>query len=156
MEKDKFYRPNVAAIILTSAYPLECKIFLGRRNDMKNVWQFPQGGIDENEKPIEALWRELKEEIGTDELEFIAEFPGWLSYDFPESALKKMKPYIGQKQKYFLVRLKADAKININTKKPEFNDFRFVDVKEIYENIHHFKRKIYLEVLKYFEEKGYI
>ncbi|EAL5962894.1 RNA pyrophosphohydrolase [Campylobacter jejuni] len=156
MENEKNYRLNVAAIVLSSSYPFECKIFIARRSDMDNIWQFPQGGIDKGESVKNALFRELKEEIGTDEVEIIAEYPEWLSYDFPSKIAKKMYPYDGQIQKYFLVRLKHGATININTKHPEFDDYQFVSVKQIFEMINYFKKNIYIKVIKYFEEKGYI
>lgn len=156
MKKEKNYRPNVAAVILSNVYPLECKIFIAQRSDMENIWQFPQGGIDEGEDAKSALFRELKEEIGTDEIEIIAEYPEWLSYDFPSKVLKKMSPYDGQIQKYFLVRLKEGAKININTKHPEFSSYRFVELEELYKIINHFKGAIYIKVIQYFKEKGYI
>ncbi|EGV1493176.1 RNA pyrophosphohydrolase [Campylobacter jejuni] len=156
MENEKNYRPNVAAIVLSSSYPFECKIFIAKRSDMDNIWQFPQGGIDKGESVKNALFRELKEEIGTDEVEIIAEYPEWLSYDFLSKIVKKMYPYDGQIQKYFLVRLKHGATININTKHPEFDDYQFVSVKQIFEMINHFKKNIYVKVIKYFEEKGYI
>ena len=153
---EKNYRPNVAAIIMSSLYPFEMKFFLAKRVDMENVWQFPQGGIDKGETPKMALFRELKEEIGTDKVEIIAEYPKWLSYDFPEDVLEKMKPYSGQIQKYFLVRLKKNAKIKLDTEIPEFNDYNFVSFDEIDKNVKSFKRKSYLEVLNYFKDKGYI
>ncbi|KAA6226368.1 MULTISPECIES: RNA pyrophosphohydrolase [unclassified Campylobacter] len=156
MQKEKNYRPNVAAVVLSNAYPFECKLFIAKRSDMENIWQFPQGGIDKGEDIKSALFRELKEEIGTDEIEIIAEYPEWLSYDFPAKVVHKMYPYDGQIQRYFLVRLKQDAKINIHTKNPEFEDYRFVDMKEVFALTNHFKKKIYCKVLKYFEEKGYI
>ena len=153
---EKNYRPNVAAIIMSSLYPFEIEFFLAKRVDMENVWQFPQGGIDKGETPKMALFRELKEEIGTDEVEIIAEYPKWLSYDFPEDVLEKMKPYSGQIQKYFLVRLKKNAKIKLKTEIPEFNDYDFVSFDEVDKNVKSFKRKSYLEVLNYFKDKGYI
>ena len=156
MEQEKKYRPNVAAIVLSSAYPFECKVFIAKRSDMDNIWQFPQGGIDNDESPKKALLRELKEEIGTNEVEIIAEYPNWLSYDFPSRVAPKMYPYDGQIQKYFLVRLKHNAKININTKHPEFSDYDFVSIKRVFEMVNHFKKNIYVKVIKHFEEKGYI
>ena len=132
------------------------KFFLAKRVDIKDAWQFPQGGIDKGETPKMALFRELKEEIGTDKVEIIAEYPKWLSYDFPEDVLEKMKPYSGQIQKYFLVRLKKNAKIKLNTEIPEFNDYNFVSFDEIDKNVRSFKRESYLEVLNYFKDKGYI
>ena len=54
MQKQKSYRPNVAAVILSSRYPDKCEFFVAHRSDIKNAWQFPQGGIDEGETPREA------------------------------------------------------------------------------------------------------
>jgi len=153
----KKYRPNVAAVILSSKYPFECKVLIANRNDYKNdIWQFPQGGIDEGESPKEALFRELKEEIGTDEIEVIAEHPKWLSYDFPPKAKGKMYPFDGQTQKYFLVRLKSGAKIDLETKEPEFKEYKFVDAKVVLDYVGVMKKNIYKEVLTYFKRNGYI
>ena len=157
MQKEtKTYRPNVAAIILSPKYPLTCELFIASRTDIKNAWQFPQGGIDKSETPQEALFRELKEEIGTDEVDIIAEYPEWISYDFPHQIVKKMYPYDGQIQKYFLVRLQEESKININTKEPEFDAYKFVGVKDLFDYITYFKRPVYKQVLEYFKRKGYL
>lgn len=153
---EKKYRPNVAAIILSSQYPQTCKIFIGKRVDIKDAWQFPQGGIDEGENPVSALKRELEEEIGTGEVEVLAEYPQWIAYDFPPNAVKKMYPFDGQSQKYFLVRLKSDLLINLNTPHPEFCEYEFVEYKEVLERIKHFKRSIYKQVLEYFRSEGYL
>lgn len=153
---EKKYRPNVAAIILSSQYPQTCKIFIGKRVDIKDAWQFPQGGIDEGENPVSALKRELEEEIGTGEVEVLAEYPQWIAYDFPPNAVKKMYPFDGQSQKYFLVRLKSDLLINLNTPHPEFCEYEFVEYKEVLERIKHFKRPIYKQVLEYFRSEGYL
>lgn len=153
--QEKKYRPNVAIIVLAPTYPFECKLLVAQRSDIKGAWQFPQGGIDEGESPKEAMYRELKEEIGTNDVEIIAQYPQWLSYDFPENVAKKMR-FDGQSQKYFLVRLKPGAKIDINTPKPEFNDFSFVKVEEINKIVNSFKKPVYTKVIKYFKEKGYI
>jgi putative (di)nucleoside polyphosphate hydrolase len=153
----KVYRPNVAAVILSPKYPLECEIFIANRNDMKNsVWQFPQGGIDDGETPQDALFRELAEEIGTDEVEIIAEYPEWLSYDFPNRISKKMYPFDGQKQKYFLVKLKTDAVINLDTKEPEFMEYKFLPYEKVLDDISYMKKPIYKKVLEYFKKHGYI
>ncbi len=154
--KQKNYRPNVAAIVLSSSYPLKCEILIASRVDIKDAWQFPQGGIDGDETPQEALFRELKEEIGTDEVEIIAEYPGWVSYDFPPSVAKNMAPYDGQTQKYYLVKLKKGAVVNINTEIPEFSEFKFVRRSRLNEYITFFKRTVYKKVLKYFKQEGYI
>ena len=77
MESSKRYRPNVAAVIVSAKYPFVCEVFIASRSDIADAWQFPQGGIDEGETPKEALFRELKEEIGTDDIEVIGEYPKW-------------------------------------------------------------------------------
>ncbi|WP_024955362.1 RNA pyrophosphohydrolase [Sulfurospirillum arcachonense] len=156
MHNNKRYRPNVAAVIVSSKYPFECELFVALRNDIEDAWQFPQGGIDKGETPKEALLRELEEEIGTDEVEILAEYPEWLSYDFPGTVAKKMYPFDGQTQKYFLVRLKDDAKINLDTKEPEFSEYKFVKFKEAFKFITYFKRPVYKKVLEYFRKEGYI
>ncbi len=152
----KNYRPNVAAIILSSAYPAKCEIFIASRVDIKDAWQFPQGGIDKGETPKEALLRELKEEIGTNDIEIIATYPGWVSYEFPPAVAAKMAPYDGQTQKYYLVKLKKGAKININTEIPEFSEYKFVPRYKLNDYITFFKRTVYKQVLKYFKDEGYI
>lgn len=153
----KNYRPNVAAIVLSSKYPLTCDVFIASRIDVDtNAWQFPQGGIDEGEDVEAALFRELKEEIGTDDVSIVAKYPKCVSYDFPQSVAKKMAPYDGQKQQYFLVKLNSGAKINIDTEIPEFDDYKFVPSKNIFDHVTYFKRTVYKEVLQYFKKEGYL
>ncbi|WP_273211416.1 RNA pyrophosphohydrolase [Helicobacter rodentium] len=157
MQKEtKTYRPNVAAIILSPKYPLVCELFIASRTDIKNAWQFPQGGIDKSESPKEALFRELKEEIGTDKVDIVAEYPEWISYDFPPQVVEKMYPYDGQIQKYFLVRLQEQGKIDIDTEKPEFDAYKFVQLGDLFNHITYFKRPVYKQVLEYFKRKGYL
>jgi putative (di)nucleoside polyphosphate hydrolase len=154
MSKKDLYRPNVAMIIVSNNYPKKKEIFIAQRNDLSDIWQFPQGGIDRGEEVEEALFREMKEEIGTSKAKVIAEYPKWLSYDFPPRIAKKMKPYKGQLQRYFLVKLKKSAKINLETKHPEFNDFKFVDVDEVLSMSASFKKDVYKKVIKYFKKEG--
>jgi putative (di)nucleoside polyphosphate hydrolase len=152
----KNYRPNVAAVILSSQYPNACELFIAERSDVKGAWQFPQGGIDGDEDAKTALFRELGEEIGTNDVEIIAEHPEWISYDFPAAVADKMYPYDGQRQKYFLVRLKNGAEINLDTKSPEFARFKFVSINEALKKVSYFKRPIYKKVLAHFKKSGYL
>lgn len=156
MEEIKKYRPNVAAVILSSKYPFKCEFFIACRNDLKDVWQFPQGGIDEGESAKIALFRELKEEIGTDKIEIIAKYPEQMKYEFPKTIAKRMYPFDGQIQTYFLVKLKPDAKINLKTKHPEFEDYKFVKRKEIFDIVTYFKRPVYQKIINYFKKEGYL
>jgi putative (di)nucleoside polyphosphate hydrolase len=151
----KEYRPNVAAVIMSQEYPDECRIFIAKRAGLPDAWQFPQGGIDKGEDVETALFRELREEIGTDDIEIVARFPGWITYDFPPSIAEKMRPFDGQRQKYFLVRLKSEH-IDIHTQQPEFSEYKFVDSDKVFDYISYFKRPIYRKVLNYFKKESYL
>ena len=154
MSKKDSYRPNVAMIIVSNNYPEIKEIFIAQRNDLLDIWQFPQGGIDKGEEVEEALFRELEEEIGTDKAKIIAEYPEWISYDFPEKIAKRMKPYKGQTQRYYLLKLKKNAVIKLDTKHPEFIDYKFVSVDDLLNHTAHFKKPIYETVINYFKKEG--
>jgi len=156
MAKIDKYRPNVAAVVLSKDYPEKCEFMIARRKGMRRGWQFPQGGIDGDETLEEALKRELREEIGTDEVDIIAEYPDWITYDFPKNAKNpRMYPFKGQRQKYFLVRLKESAKIDLNTYiTPEFEEYKFVSGEELFKQVAFFKRKVYRKVIEYFTKEG--
>ena len=154
MKSTEKYRPNVAMIIVSENYPQKKEIFIAQRNDLTDIWQFPQGGIDEGEEVEDALFREMEEEIGTNAAEIVASYPEWISYDFPPKILKKMKPYKGQIQKYYLVKLSKDAKIDIHTKHPEFSDYKFVTVDDVLNLTAHFKKPVYEKVVQYFVKEG--
>jgi len=156
MNKEDLYRPNVAMIIVSNNYPQKKEIFIAQRNDLTDIWQFPQGGIDKGEKVQEALFRELEEEIGTLKAKVVAEYTEWISYDFPEKIAKTMKPYKGQIQRYFLLKLKKSAKINLQTKHPEFLSYKFVSVDEVLDLTAHFKKPVYEKVINYFKAEGHL
>jgi len=156
MSKKKLYRPNVAMIVMSHNYPQKKEIFIAQRNDLNDVWQFPQGGIDEGEEVQEALFRELEEEIGTKKATIISEYPEWISYDFPPKIAASMKPYIGQAQRYFLLKLDKDAKINIQTKHPEFSAYKFVKVDDVLNLSAAFKQEVYKKVINYFKKESYL
>ncbi len=156
MGKEGLYRPNVAMVIVSNQYPKKKEVFIAHRNDLDGVWQFPQGGIDNGEEVKEALFRELEEEIGTKEVEVVAEYPEWISYDFPEKIALNMKPFKGQRQRYFLVKLKKNAKIDIDTEHPEFDKYKFVGINDVLEITAHFKKPVYEKVLSYFKQEGYL
>ncbi len=157
MQNKKSYRPNVAAVILSSKYPEKCEFFIAHRTDIRNAWQFPQGGIDEGETPRDALYRELLEEIGCNSVEILGEFPEWITYDFPKTARGKVYPFDGQTQKYFLVRLKEDAEIDLQAFEiPEFKEYAFVNYDELFSRVTYFKRKVYRRVIDHFIKEGLI
>jgi putative (di)nucleoside polyphosphate hydrolase len=123
-----------------------------------SLWQMPQGGIDEGERPEEAAFRELEEETGTRNAEIIAECSRWLTYDLPEEALGiglKGK-YRGQKQRWFAVRfLGDDSEIDIAPPiagKPEYDAWEWIPLEEAVRRIVAFKRPIYEEVAREFRD----
>ncbi len=143
------YRKNVAALIMNQ----EGKIWIGERSDKMN-WGFPQGGIEDGESSEQALFRELSEEIGTNDVEIIAKYPGLLRYDFPKEMKFPTWTYKGQEQQYFLVKLHEDAKIQLEThpEEIEFLDYRFVSTDELFQMDFGFKTETYRTALTFFKE----
>jgi putative (di)nucleoside polyphosphate hydrolase len=151
---NKLYRQNVACIIVDEDYPNTNNIFIGKRIDMKNVWQFPQGGIDEGESAKEALIRELGEEVGlkSENIEIVASCPMWFQYNFPNF---RWGNYIGQQQKYFLI--KTDKKyIDIHMKNAEFSLYEFVEISDGLKKVSKLKKIIYDRVVNYFKKNNYL
>jgi len=141
------YRPCVGMMLINRAG----LVFVARRIDtLVEAWQMPQGGIDEGEDPRVAALRELEEEIGTTKAEIMAESRDWLSYDLPEHLVPQLwgGKYRGQKQKWFALRfLGEDSDINIETKHPEFSQWKWVTPAEVPELIVPFKRELYQAVV---------
>jgi putative (di)nucleoside polyphosphate hydrolase len=130
------------------------RVFVARRIDMvSEAWQMPQGGIDPDEDPETAAFRELGEEIGTASAEIMAVAEDWLDYDLPEELLGKLwgGRYRGQRQKWFAMRfLGADSDINIETDNPEFIEWKWAEVSELPDLIVPFKRALYSELVQRF------
>ena len=141
-------RSGVGIILLNSSN----KVFVAKRIDNpKNFWQMPQGGVDNGEDFLTAAFRELEEETSVKNVELISELEGFITYNLPDRLLGVIwkGKYKGQKQKWFLMRhLGKDNEINIQTKKPEFLDWKWVDLKDITELVVDFKLKVYQEVQK--------
>lgn len=129
-------------------------VFVARRNDTDaDAWQMPQGGIDPGENAHDAAFRELKEEIGTNDADLLAEIDGWLTYDLPDDLLNTIWKgrYRGQKQKWFALRFRGrDSDIDLDTRNPEFVAWRWSPMAEVPSFIVPFKRDVYIEVVKQF------
>tara|TARA_B100001123_G_C14837985_1_gene838921 strand:- start:180 stop:653 length:474 start_codon:yes stop_codon:yes gene_type:complete len=119
-------RIGVGIILLNK----EKKVLVGKRIDNpKNFWQLPQGGVNQDENYFEAAKRELEEETGVKSIELIKELEGWLEYDLPSNLLGKIwnGKYRGQKQKWFIMNfLGKNEEINVNTKNPEFLNWKWI------------------------------
>ena len=141
------YRQGVGIMLVNQ----EGKVFVAQRIDMPSAaWQMPQGGIDKGESPIEAAWRELKEETGTDKAEMIGESPDWYDYDLPTDLAPRIwrGRFRGQTQKWFVFRfLGSDADIDIATEKPEFSDWKWADIAELPALIVPFKQALYRQLV---------
>ena len=139
-------RSGVGIIVLNK----ENKIFVAKRIDNpKNFWQMPQGGVDEGEDFLTAAHRELNEETGIKNIELIREIEGTTTYELPNHLLGIIwkGKYRGQKQKWFLMRFTGDEKeININTKNPEFLDWKWIEIEKITDVVVDFKLHVYKEL----------
>ncbi len=139
-------RNGVGIVVLNK----ENKVFVAKRIDNpKNFWQMPQGGIDENEDFLKAAYRELDEETSIKNVELIKELDGTTTYELPENLLGIIwkGKYRGQKQKWFVMRfIGEDKDINIKTEKPEFLDWKWIDLDQITEVVVDFKLHVYKEL----------
>jgi putative (di)nucleoside polyphosphate hydrolase len=146
------YRPCVGLMLLDRAG----RMFIGeRRGPLLDAWQMPQGGIDPGETPLVAAWRELKEEVGTELAELLAESRYWYAYDLPPELLPSHwdPSYRGQSQRWFAFRfLGSDADIDLATHHPEFERWRWASADEVLRLIVPFKRPVYQAVLAEFAD----
>ena len=152
-------RPCVGIMLLNSTG----KVWVGRRrpkwagDKAAHIWQMPQGGIGNGEKPVEAALRELEEETGVTSVELLAKVDGWLTYELPDRllgvALKGR--YRGQKQKWFAMRfLGKDSEVEIAPRrkglKAEFDAWRWAPMRDVPRLIVPFKRPVYETVVAEF------
>ncbi len=142
---DDGYRPNVG-IVLLNRYN---QVFWARRV-RHDGWQFPQGGMQRNETPEQALYRELYEEVGLTEsqVRIVARTNGWLRYDLPTKYRRRPgrgKQFRGQKQIWFLLKLLSDeSEVRLdNCERPEFDEWTWIDYWTAVEEIVEFKRNVY-------------
>jgi len=147
-------RTGVGIVVLNS----KNKVFVGKRIDNPfDKWQMPQGGVDPDEPLLQAMKRELLEETSIKNIKVLKEFDQWLEYELPENLVGKIwkGKYRGQKQKWFVVRfLGSDSEISINTKHPEFLEWKWIDMNLLPDLIVLFKKHVYKKVL--IELKKYI
>ena len=143
------YRKNVGIILCNS----QNKLLICKRIGEES-WQFPQGGFEKNENAESAMFRELFEEVGLkkNDISILGITNSWLKYDLPKKYQRKTnnKLCIGQKQKWFLLRLISDD-TNIvfsNSKRPEFDSWQWVEDDKPIEIVIDFKRDVYKKALE--------
>lgn len=143
------FRTNVGIILMRD----DGRLFLGRRVGNRG-WQFPQGGVRRGEALEQALYRELKEEIGLDPVQVAvaASTRQWLRYRLPQRFVRRdqVPLCIGQKQRWYLLRLRSDDDPHFrfdHTSEPEFDEWRWADFWEPVREVVAFKRPVYLKAL---------
>ena len=146
-------RNGVGVIILNN----ENKVFVGKRKDNPvDRWQMPQGGVDIGESYLSAMKRELYEETSIKSIEILKEINGFFEYELPKNLVGIIwkGKFRGQKQKWFITRfIGNENEINLQTKNPEFIEWKWIIPDELPKTIVDFKKKMYdelLEILKDF------
>lgn len=148
------YRRGVGVMLLNA----DGQVWVGKRIDNSDeAWQMPQGGMDKGEAPIDTAFRELEEETGIAPhlVEQVAAHPQRLRYDLPPELAGKLwkGKWRGQDQDWFLMRfLGTDADVDIATKHPEFNAWKWVDPAHLPDMIVPFKREMYRAIVAGFSE----
>jgi len=146
-------RSNVGIIVVNK----NGQLLWCRRIGNRDAWQFPQGGIQENEAPLQAMYRELQEELGlvSEDIECLSETQTWLTYYLPKYLRRhnSLPLCVGQRQKWFLLLLKSgEDKLCLDRcDTPEFNDWRWVDYWYPLDHVIKFKRSVYKQALQEFE-----
>ena len=143
------YRANVGIVLIRDAGD----VFLGGRSDGRG-WQFPQGGVQRDESAEQALYRELREEVGLepDDVQVLAATRQWLRYRLPRRYVRRRSQpmCIGQKQRWFLLRmLGGEDRLRFDlTEQPEFDSWRWVDYWSPVREVIYFKRVVYARALE--------
>ena len=145
-------RKGVGIVLVNS----ENKVFVAKRIDNpKNFWQMPQGGVDKDEDLLTAAFRELKEETSIEKVELIKEIDGKTTYELPDNLLGIIwkGKYRGQEQKWFLMRFKGkDSEINLKTLRPEFLEWKWVELDKITNTVVNFKLNVYKNIKEKVQE----
>ena len=149
------YRPCVGVMLVNAAG----KAFVGKRIDNQegDWWQMPQGGVDEGEDLRDAALRELAEETGVTQAEYLARTEGWVTYDFPPNVVRRdiamgRPGWLGQKQIWFAYRFTGeDSEINLfGHGEPEFDQWRWERLDRVVDMAAPFTREVYERVIAAF------
>jgi putative (di)nucleoside polyphosphate hydrolase len=136
------YRPCVVAVFTNK----KAQILVCERSDVEGAWQLPQGGIEPGESALNAVYREMKEEIGCDSFKITKEASGLIKYKFPSDLKKPIsKKWIGQSQIWFLCRFDEGANPDMSLADGEFVRYEWRDANKVIDGIVDWKRDSYIE-----------
>ena len=141
-------RTGVGIILLND----KNQVFVAKRKDNPgSKWQMPQGGVEDGEDFLEAMKRELQEETNITSIKIIKEIKKIYEYELPKKLVGIIWKGIfrGQRQKWFIVKfIGNENEINLNTKQPEFIEWKWINIEMLPNVIVEFKKKLYLSLLK--------
>lgn len=144
------FRAGVGAVFINQ----KREVLAFERINIKDAWQFPQGGLEIDEKPLDAVYRELTEETGIlpQHLKLIDTYPEWLVYELDHDK-QSLRTGRGQVQKWFLFEfIGQDKDINIKTQEPEFGSYAWMTMDKLIEKTISFRKPIYLKLKQYWKQ----
>ena len=144
------FRAGVGAVLINQ----KREVLAFERINIKDAWQFPQGGLEIDEKPLDAVYRELTEETGIlpQHLKLIDTYPEWLVYELDHDK-QSLRTGRGQVQKWFLFEfIGQDKDINIKTQEPEFGSYAWMTMDKLIEKTISFRKPIYLKLKQYWKQ----
>lgn len=146
------YRPCVGIFLINA----DKKIFVGERLDNPGSWQMPQGGINDSEDIVDAAFREMREETGTDKAEVLRVSETVYTYDLPHHLLGKLWQgrYKGQEQRWVALKFTGEEReITLyDGVHPEFMNYQWVHIDNVCDYIVPFKQETYKSVLEEFRD----
>lgn len=145
----KYFRAGAGAVIADG----RGRVLALERADIHGAWQFPQGGLEDGEKPLDAVFREIEEETGItrDALKLVAQYPDPLAYELPVAA-QSLKTGMGQVQFWFLFKTKAPS---FDIRLPTHGEFRsasWLPFDRVLSGVVNFKKPIYRKLRSYFRK----
>lgn len=144
------FRAGVGAVLINQ----KGEVLAFERINIKDAWQFPQGGLEIDEKPLDAVYREITEEtsILPQHLKHIDTYPEWLAYELDHDK-QSLRTGRGQVQKWFLFEfIGQDKDINIKTQEPEFGSYAWMNMDKLIEKTISFRKPIYLKLKQYWKQ----
>ncbi len=152
MSPNQYFRAGVGAVLYNEAN----QIFIFNRSDIAGLWQFPQGGLDTDEDPISALWRELEEETGLTEtsIDLVTPYPTWLYYEYQTELRHTLRDpnCLGQIHRWYFLKIKPGVTVDLNlASHKEFSDFKLATFTDLLKQEDTLKQAVFKTLSEYFK-----